>query len=135
MKRHLAPGETKGAHAQCHKCHKGDKACHCVIYILLISDRVTHSRDPAFVCPLLIIHITENFVTIKSRVLWPGAPGLARAKQHTSGDHESQAPQEATAAARPGLAGPVGRGDQQTESGQGISSQVSPGAEGCQMLL
>ncbi len=84
VKRHLAPGETKGAHAQCHKCHKGGKACHCVIYIILISDKVTHSRDPAFVCPLLIIHITENFVTIKSRVLWPGAPGLARAKQRRS---------------------------------------------------
>ena len=75
-------------------------------------------------------------MTIKSRVLWPGAPGLARAKQHRRGDHESQAPQEAAAAARPGLAGPVGRGDQQTESGQGISSQVSPGAgTECQMLL
>ena len=68
-------------------------------------------------------------MTIKSLVLWPGAPGLARAKQHRRGDHESQAPQEAAAAAaRPGPAGPVGRGDQQTESGQGISSQVSSGA-------
>ena len=52
--------------------------------------------------------MTENFVTIKSRVLWPGA---GRAKWHRRGDHQSRE----TAAARPGLARAVR--DQQTGSG------------------
>ena len=90
--------------AHCHKskCQKEDKACHCVIYIYINFRSIflgDHQQS---------FSVTKNFVTIKSRVLWPGA---GRAKWHRRGDHQSRE----TAAARPGLARAVR--DQQTGSG------------------
>ena len=47
LKRHLAPGVTRGPHASCQKCQKGIKACHCDIYISIISDKEEQKMDSA----------------------------------------------------------------------------------------